>query len=433
MTVEILERDGVALVFGLEWFPLLGSHPEVQARSVARARRASHRVVCAGGAAAVGLLQTGRMSRKRGQRYCSAAAAFARLHAHETVAAVMTLPGGRRWMVAVHEGAVMTRCDHLHDASAPMDETLSLLREAHPGLTVLDDRGSPAGQLDALFEAAMEGCELVGSRRRMTGRIVLLSLLLTAGVTLAKGGGLWGAREADVIPVQDAGSAWQDAIAESARAHRVHGVTGLQAALTAIYDVPVMVAGWHLDQVECRPRPSTWQCRSRYRRGNTGDNERFIAAAKADWDLSFDPMQGAEAAWSVPLPSQPLAHVRLHGPRQNEARLISALQAMLDAFTELRLDPPQAIPVRAPLDAQQLPLPRPPGLAAYQRRVVRLQAPLRSLALLLPETAHMSWDRILVQVTAVDQPTLRSSGLRASLSGVLYEKDHEPVRSDRTS
>lgn len=435
MGMEILQRGGIALVFGMEWFPLLGNQPEGQARSLARRRRASHRVVCAGGAAAVGLLRARRLPRKGKSRYCSAAAVFAGLHPMGTVAAVLTLPGDRRWLVAVHEGAVMTRCDHLHDASAPVNETLSLLREAHPGLEVLSEPHQSLGLLDGLFAAAQESGELVRTGGVAGGPAAWLALpLMAAGAALlAGGGGLPGMGRADAPPVVDAQTAWQTAVAASVRPHRLQGVAGLQAALDAIHAVPVNLAGWHLTEVECRPGGDTWRCRTRYRRGDGGNNQGFMDAADSEWTLSFDPMQGAEAVWSVPMPARGLDAVALRAPRQNEARLVSALQVMLPAFTELRLEAPQALPLRVPLDARQQPIARPPGIVTYQRRLVRLQAPLRSLSLLLPEAAHMSWDRILLQVAAVDEPSLRSSSLRVSLSGVLYEIEPEPGRDSRVS
>src|SRR5690554_6479316 len=95
---DIIQRDGVALVFGMEWFPLLGNHPQGQARSLARRRRASHRVMAAGAAASVGLLRA-RAKGWSGHRLCSAAAIFAGLHPIGTVAAILPFPGNRQWLV----------------------------------------------------------------------------------------------------------------------------------------------------------------------------------------------------------------------------------------------------------------------------------------------------------------------------------------------
>jgi len=423
--IHIVERNGIALVFGMEWFPLLGRHPERQARVLGRRQRATHHVLSSGVAASVGLLRGG-PRRRGGQRYCSAAAVFASLHRGGTMAAVLPLPGGGYWLAAAHEGAVMTRGDQLYAEPEHADDILRLLREAHPGLMLRDD-GPPSGLLEVLFDAARGEGELL----RMGGPFGLPAPFVP-GVSLAAaallGFLLWrvfmsAATEASVPPGEAADAAWRSAVAASVQNHAVHGVAGLRAVLDAIHDVPAGLAGWLLADIECRPQGAHWRCRAGYRRTEDSDNEGFISAARHDWALSFDPLEGARAAWSVPMPALPLGAVALRTARQNEARLVSALQAILPAFSELRLEAPQPLLPQPPLDAQRRPMVRPGGIVSYQRRPLRLQAPLRSLGLLLPETAHMSWDRILLQVAPVDQPSLRGSSLRVSLSGVLYEID----------
>lgn len=423
-STAILERAGISLVFGMEWFPLLGNHPEGQARSLARRRRAGHWVLTAGAAASAGLLRA-RLPRRRGQRCGSAAAAFARQHPAGTIAAVLSLPGGRQWLVAVHEGAVMTSTDYVHDNTALLEDTIRLLRDAHPALILLDDDASN-GLLDTLFERARDNAVLLRARPRFEKRAMaaLVAAALASGGTWITQGWGWRAGSAGSAEHVDPVVAWQGAVAASLQAHTLQGVAGLRAALDAIYEVPVVLAAWHLAEVECRPRGSHWHCRARYRRGPGADNQRLLAAVDPGWELSFDPLDGAEAAWSVSLPARPLRGARLNDARRNEARLFSVLQEILPAFSQLRLDAAQPLPVRVPLDAHQRPIPRPERIAEYRRRPLRLQAPLRSLSLFLPETMHMSWDRILVQVVQLDQPTLRGSRLRASLSGVLYETEN---------
>lgn len=422
---DLLSHEGITLVFGLEWFPLLGDHFQAQARSLAARRRARRSVITASGAASVGLLGA-RLPRAAKQRYCSAAAAFAALHPVGTVAAVVPFPGERHWLVAVHEGAVMTRTDQVFTSISQAQETLRVLREAHPGLHVHDENQASTSLLEALFDVARERAALARVRQ-ITGatRIMLVSTAMI-GVVL-----FWllvtrfwpapeGISDAGIV---DATAAWTQVISASARSHNVHGVAGLHALLEALYEVPAVVAGWRLTQIECRPGSGQWACRSRYRRDAGSDNLDFLSAALPAWRVTFDPLEGAEAAWSAPMPVVPLATAALRRPHQNEAWFVSALQTMLPAFTELRLEAPQVLPFRPPPDAQLRPIARPQGTAGYRRRALRVQAPLRSLGLLLPETAHVSWERLLLQVAPVDQPTVRHSGLRVSLSGVLYEID----------
>lgn len=423
-TAAILQRDGITLAFGMEWFPVLGQQPQSQAVSLARRRRAAHCVLAAGAAASAGLLRERPAGIRRGQRLCSAAAVFARLHPAGTVAAIMSFPGNRQWLIGVHEGAVMTRTDQLHDDTSGVQETIRALREAHPGLVVHEEDGASSRLLDVLFQAAQQQGQLQRVRARPGLPLLGSAVLLSAGLWWLSGHSLLaspGAR--DEPPVVDPDQAWRKALAAAAQSHHVHGVAGLHAVVNTLHTVPVYLSGWLLKQVECRPRGARWQCQASFRRDEAGDNQSLIDAARPDWRLTFDPMEGAMAAWSVAMPALPLSEVSLRTPRQNEVRLVSALQSILPAFQELRLESAQPLPVRVPLDAQQRPIARPPGLVGYQRRAIHLQAPLRSLSLLLPDTLHMSWERVVLQFATLDQPTLRSSSLRVSLSGVLYETD----------
>lgn len=430
-TAQCLRRGDITLVFGLEWFPLLGEQPEAQARRLARQRRAAHFVVAEGTVAAAGLLRE-RMRRERGTHHHSAAALFAVVHPTGAVAAVLPCGGQRYWLVAVHEGAVMTRTDQFHTDAAELDAALAMLREAHPALMLLHYGDDADGLLDALFNAAREhGAGLVSVRALNAGRP---KLAVAAACVL--GAAVWAgdayrsaARRQAQAAVPDAAAAWRTAVTESARPHRVHGVAGLERLLDALYEAPATVGGWALTQIDCRPAGLHWSCYGRYRREHGSDNLDFLAEAHSDWQVSFEPMQQAVASWRVAVPFLPLESVALRRPQQNEAWFVSALQAMLPAFNELRLETPQALPLRVPLDAAQRPLERPANLAQYRRRLLRVQAPLRSLSLLLPEAAHLSWERVELHVVPVDTPTVLNSSLRVSLTGVLYEIDRPDAHS----
>lgn len=431
---ETLCRDDTVLVFGMEWFPLLGDHVEAQARTLARQRGATHRVVCSGAAAAVGLWR-GRFRRAGKRQHCSAAAAFAGLHPSGTVAAIVPLPAEQYWLVAVHEGAVMTRTDQLYVESSSLEDAILMLRSAHPGLILHDETSMPSELMERLLDMAKSKGELVRTARfaRMSPLALLaVSLLLAGGLATALGLGPLSrpAPDAGASPA-DAVSAWTHAIALSAAQHTVHGVAGLRALLDTVHATPIGVAGWLLQEVQCRPRADRWLCRARYRREGDGDNLGFIAAAPSDWTVTFDPLNGLEASWSVTMPAQPLNTVVVRRATKNEFSLHSALQAMLPAFSTIRLDPPQPLPVLVPVDEQQRPIARPAGMSSFQRRVLRIEAPLRSLSLLMPEAVHMSWDRVQFLVSEIDQPSLRNSSVRVSLTGVLYEIADSPLDDGR--
>src|SRR5690606_24667707 len=93
-------------------------------------------------------------------------------------------PGERHWLVAVHEGAVMTRTDQVFTSISQAQETLRVLREAHPGLHVHDENQASTSLLEALFDVARERAALARVRQ-ITGatRIMLVSTAMI-GVVL---------------------------------------------------------------------------------------------------------------------------------------------------------------------------------------------------------------------------------------------------------
>lgn len=420
---QIVQRADKSLLFGMEWFPILGDAVHRQVRAMARSRAATHWVVASGAATSVGLV---RHPTRKKARLHSAAATFAGLHPRGTLAAVVPLPHNRMWVVAVHEGAVLARTDQLHEAESSVQDSIRILREAHPGLTVLDERTHASGLLEVLFRDAGEQAVLQRNRRATRKLILILGSLAYGGIVAWDSGGV-----KEEPPAVDPVQAWSQAIHLAAQTHRVHGVAGLKALLDALYEAPVRIAGWNLGKVECRPQHAEWRCQALFRRDASGDNQSLMDAALPGWTLSFDPLEAAVASWSIPLPARGLAELRLYTARQNESQLVSALQSMVPAFMELKLDAPQSIPVAAPMDEQSRPIARPPGLPVPQRRQIRVQAPLRSMSLILPETRHMSWDRVELEVTQLAQPSLRHSGLQISLFGVLYEMDETHHASGR--
>lgn len=424
---EIIQRNGKSLVFGMEWFPILGENLEQHAGALARRHKASHWVGTSGAAASVGLLR-GTVQAARGRTMYSAAAAFAALHPVGTVVAIVPIPGGRLWLVAVHEGAVMARTDEIHDTAETLQAILNLLTEAHPGLQLLDDRRSSWGLLDTLFEQD-PGKPLVRCRH-LSGRSVALTMCC-AGLALWMGRGVLYAGEQAPAQEPDAHSAWQAALATAAEGHVLHGVGGLKSLLDTLMEQPVHLGGWALRKIECHVRAGQWRCQSRYQRED-GDNQSFMRKALPAWELTFDPLEGAGALWAVPVPTATLAMGGLRRASQNQAELVSALQSIRPAFMQLRVETAVPLSMSVPRDSRQQEIPRPPSIRLIQKRAIRLQAPLRSLALLLPETRHMSWDKLELEVSQLSNPGLLNSALSVSMWGVLYELEDDATNPSDT-
>lgn len=419
--------SSVSLVFGLEWFAILGGTVSREVRRIARQNKATHVAYAGDDAASVGV--TTLHSAKRGVVLYSAAQLVAQRFNTGAVVIVVQLDGARWWLVAVHEGAVIARTDHVCTTQDEVSALIGQLRQAYPALSVLhdDDDSLPVSGLVESLSVNAELRRVAYSNRvlsRPFARIVLTVLMV---FLVYKVLGVWAdfnrSRDAvahDVVPEE----AWNKALLDTINAHWVHGAAGTRDVLLSLYDQPVEVAGWRLLRIECAASPAQWQCHADYSRHDTeASNERFLGAAPPKWTVSFTPLDQVQVRWTLASKGLSLGRARLHTGRDNERGLFSRLQAIRPAFALMNIDTPDALPIPAPMDQAGQVIPKPPGMPRFRTRAVRVQAPLRSLALLLPHCDAMGWHRLVISMSPQTQPDLTHSRLNVTLQGVLYEKE----------
>src|SRR5690606_14304743 len=94
---------------------------------------------------------------------------------------------------------------------------------------------------------------------------------------------------APVRQVDDPSQAWRNALDKATQGRVVHGVQGTHDLLQALHLLPVRVAGWTLQQAECRPKPLKWRCQARYIRATVeASNLQFLSTAPVHWFVEFD-------------------------------------------------------------------------------------------------------------------------------------------------
>ncbi|HLR78699.1 MAG TPA: hypothetical protein VK062_06585, partial [Burkholderiaceae bacterium] len=106
-----------------------------------------------------------------------------------------------------------------------------------------------------------------------------------------------------------------------------------------------------------------------------------------------------------------------------EREIFSMFQRIRPAFSRMVIEAPRVLPVVAPVDPQGQPLAAPGGLPRFHARNLQLQAPLRSLNLLLPHCEAVFWQTVTLDLASRARPDLTSSRLNVTLQGVLYEQD----------
>ncbi|MFW7343645.1 hypothetical protein V0R37_19130 [Pollutimonas sp. H1-120] len=425
----ILSFHSATLVFGLDWFPLIGARAERLGMRIAKRHRSTHCVLAGEGAGSVGLLalKSGRPQKKN---LYSAAQNVAVLFATGTIVLLMELDGAGYWLVAIHEGAVVARTDRFYPSREAADDVLAELRLAYPQLLVLGTPHAPGIPTMAAIEAA---CSASTQLRRISGwrpflpwpvqcfvLVLVLALLLPAAWRVL----LPDRAEAGAHLRKDPTQAWRDAIAHSAQGRYVHGARGSRMLLETFYALPVNIRGWRLRQAECVPQAVQWQCQARYERQEPdASNRSFLEKIRPEWKVEFTSLDHASAIWRTASGGVPLAHQRLADSKANERHFFSALQGLRAGFADVQVGKTRPLPIPVPMDEQGRPIPRPAQLLAYSSRSVQLSGPLRSAGLLLPHMSFIAWNKAALTLRDINAPSARDSGLTLTLQGVLYENE----------
>lgn len=418
------------LVFGLEWFATIGAGSRSRARQLARRYRARHLVMGKINASCVGLVAGSRQDGDFTSPSYAAALILAARYPDATVGMVCQLAKNTWWMVASHDGAVVTRSDRVFSDQAQAHRALQELAAFYPGMTQLPCGQSMLDQLATWLDATTKTvCALQPVRRpwQRRGLAVGASVAMVGGASLLVSAGWgYGQDEAPSYQAPSAVDAWKTAQEDVLQQHWLHGSAGTAAVVEALYRLPVSLVGWQLSTAQCVAQLTAWRCHAQYRREHIlASNQRFLEAMPAAWKVVFTPLEQARVQWTAHARGQPLAKAPIHSAADNDATLFSDLQAIRPLLPRVTISAPSSLAVPAPLDEAGRPLARPPELARYRLRSVDVQAPLRSASLLLPHVQHIGWERIGLTVGNQVRPSLSQSVLMAQFKGVLYETENE--------
>lgn len=414
-TARIVWVGRVPLAFGLDWVPLLEEPDRVRVQ--ARRAGASHLVLSGDPTAALGLARG-----LAGRQTCwSAADLLARRYPRGSIACVLALDPQTWHVLACHEGVVLTRADRAYPDPDMAAQAIEALRLAYPKMEVIPADPQSDETLQDLARQAAACVPLI--RVRSHGRIAASALLVTCVAAL----GLSWNRQAGHAAVQtspEGRKAWDSALALALAQRPIHGEQGTRSLLQALYRQPVRLAGWVLQNLRCQQGADGvhWQCRSEYRRqGVPADNRGLLQAALPAWRLEFPSLDVAHASWDLTLAGQVPDPRSLPTASLLARDWASALQAVLPAFTTLRIDPPGPLTVPAPRDERGQALPLPGDLPVPALRTLRVEGPLRSGILLAPLAQAVSWRKASLSHAPAARATLRASRLMLHLEGSVYE------------
>ncbi len=421
--VSVRLVESVGLGFGLEWLPLVTGRPDRSARRLARQHKASHMVFAGDAAASVGLVLGNSVTDSGATEVHSAAQIVAGIFASGTVAVVLPLTDALRWMVAVHEGAVLARTDVLFEQVDEIRPILDDLRRAHPSLRLLDAESDIAPpSLPEIAGAANTFTRLVPLRgwQRLPKPYVAAALCVLLALA---GWSAWAPEPAQSPLVEtdlDVNEIWRQAIHEAANGIHLQGVHGSRLLLKSLLALPTAVRGWELARADCQPVAANWSCSAVYiRQASHATNAEFFEGAPPHWEIAFPTMEHADIRWQTPGHITSLSSRPVHSRAHNNKQFQSSLQRIKPAFSRLYLG--ESKPLEVGLARGAPAIARPASLPLLASRQFEASGPLRSAFLLLPLVEDVAWNKVTLTLGKEVSANLRVSRLNISLSGDLYE------------
>lgn len=224
----------------------------------------------------------------------------------------------------------------------------------------------------------------------------------------------------------------------------------MQALVRSMYDLPVFIHGWRLNQLVCKEQVAadksapllaksalaaqgqTWLCNASYAvdpllalLGKPASFTELKADLPAQYTVRWQPLKNFELSWTHQRPVQPLQQAGLKNSRTGTLELASLLQQMSDDYrvsTDLKWVP---LPMPAVLRSDGSPAPKPKEIELPVSSPLSVQGPfgqLSELLLALPA----DWRQIEMNLTQTQVGRQQTSGgwpmpkAVFTLKGVVY-------------
>ena len=423
--VQQHEVAGIVLAFGLDWEPVIGGNARAQALRVSRKAGSTH-MVLAGSVMSVAGHGSPKQASRGGKPLHAAAQCAACLQPVGTVLLLTHIKGSGIWVLASHEGTVISRTDCFCDNAAEAHRIAGDLQEVYPQLQVIDALIDPdCFSLEMLAAQADRHTRLeqiASLRNLLTGRWRRLGLVGPAALLLIA---MWHvSKDSDPspsAPEPDAKTAWLTAT-EHFLARRQSGLASAESLLKTLYAVPAHVQGWTLLHIVCQAETVRWACQAVYVRGQGGANNKvFFRSLPSDWRLHVVALDQVRARWYAAGSDVPLRLADLHDADTTDRQLLSALQGVEPAFERITLGQAEALTLAPPALEGASASVRPPSIPGLSRRSLQLSGPLRSVALVLSHAQAIVWHRLELAYHAESNVSLRESRIRITLTGDIHE------------
>ncbi|EPG9766455.1 hypothetical protein M0K88_004699 [Escherichia coli] len=432
--LPIADDDSECLVFGLTWSAVIGPRPAKESIERVRSARATH-YVPAGESTVVGyitLKTAKRAPSSRARSLYSAAVVFAEAHPQGLHALVARINEDHYWLIASHDGVVISGTDGLFDSYEEAEQSIQLLRARYTDIRIANESLS----LDANKKpATAKLIELKTSFRALPLWLRVSCAAVLAYAVLDQGLSAWQrhvkALEAanSIESSVDAVGEWDNALNKWQDGVLVDGQTGLNNLLEQAGGTPLKLGGWTLQHMNCKAVRAGWGCTGSYFRQANATNTSLKLALPTGWTVSYKDLYKAETQWQLPATRKTLDRLAIGQTEEDALRYSSMLQGALAAFKTVTISPRVQASVPTPTytastgETLSIPAPENAPLSARVpgRTALDFDGPLRSLTV-LTVTDNTTIKQLTVEVHDYIDPTVNSSLLTGHLLGDMYVK-----------
>jgi len=424
-----------SVVFGgVVWTPLIGSKLPKKSRKEAAARKATHFISAGQSSSAVGTIQL-KTEKGSKRKYYSAGAIFALSHPNHAFASRTSLPDGRVYMVASHDGVVIKGTDVVCTADEAANLLADFINRYPNGTEVPPDETAPLKYLTSQSELVplQNAWQQIPMPARVALGVLLAVLIADTSWTKWKIYKVKRDRAQNVQQVVDEHAEWVNALDTWAQATKVDGTTGLRFVYETLGEIPTVVGDWKLVEAGCSAVAEGWSCNARYLRTVLATNNTFINDKPANWTASWDGLNAAIGNWIVPATRTGIDRKHLMSISTFSTSYVSQLQRLFPTFKRVDLQPATKVVIEEPVarlrsstgGVQVVPVPYPAsdleGIEIPSAQAFTFSGPLRNFSVLrVGDETVIKQLRFVVDPQRDFSPTIRDSALTAELIGDMY-------------
>lgn len=393
------------LLFAVHWQPVLGQVTTQQIRQLCKYKKAKGWVIGGQNFLSIGLTKK-RLSIKK--EIYAAAICYALVYPRGLHATIYKIDDAHFWLIAVQEGTPIKQSDKLYATLDEAKNALILLIDQYPELNCVFEP-FPIDNLLASLASRPILKALMKSYTTKKWKLFALIIVILGGVC----GWQWQAPTVEAAVIEPEVDPYLQYW--NTQAIAAHNHVALHGLLEHWHHMPLYMAKWRLDQVDCVTLTKKWQCQHLYvPLTPTATVMGFERVLPDSWSITDVNLQKISVKSEVEIDSKLSATWRSR--EQVNMQLLSQLQHIRSAFINLKITDPQLLLTKAPLVTN-------PTFTSIFSQKLHFQGPLRSLVLLRDFDEALYWRKASLKYIPNAKTSLKNSALQANLQGVIYVRD----------